>query len=216
MACVNEPLISAYLDGALGPGELDVIVGHLETCPACLEMFHAIKAVRAAVRTLPGLDPPDELVDLVGVGAWAAAPVRRVAAHPGAELSAYLDGELSTPEAATVTAHLATCSACRSELQELDAARTAIRALPRLEAPDVAFPVRVASADGASVRRRLRLRYLASAAAVAAALLALGVLGGGDQPSTVDIDRLVDHHKARQSVEAGFGVIPALLPEVNP
>lgn len=55
--------------------------------------------------------------------------------HPGDLLSAWLDGELAPAEAATVSAHLDGCSACAAERDEVEEARTAIRALPLLEAP---------------------------------------------------------------------------------
>jgi anti-sigma factor RsiW len=55
--------------------------------------------------------------------------------HPGDLLSAHLDGELTPDEAATVEAHLAACDECRSDLAGLRAARSALRASPRLTAP---------------------------------------------------------------------------------
>ena len=55
--------------------------------------------------------------------------------HPGDLLSAHLDDELPPSVAAEVEAHIASCAACRAELDELDGARTTLRSLPRLEAP---------------------------------------------------------------------------------
>ncbi|MEO5680224.1 MAG: anti-sigma factor, partial [Acidimicrobiales bacterium] len=46
-----------------------------------------------------------------------------------------LDGELEPAEAAAVAVHLDGCSACGLERDEVEAARRAVRALPRLEAP---------------------------------------------------------------------------------
>lgn len=214
MACLNEPLLSAYLDGALQPGELDVVVGHLESCPACLQVFHEIKAVRALLRTMPPLDPPEQLIAAVSIGGWADAPAPTAVHHPGDRLSAFLDGELATGETESVGAHLAECGACRIELQELDAARTAVRALPRLDRPDLSLAVRRTDAEERSHRSRTAAYVAAGATAAAAVVVALALMGGSDAPA-VDIDRLVVHHNARQSVEAGFSVIPAIAAEPN-
>lgn len=211
MACVNEPLLSAYLDGALLPGELDVVVGHLEACPACLRLFHEIKAVRATLRTMPPVEPPEDLVDAVGVGPWDGLPATEMSLHPGAELSAYLDGELGTAESETLTAHLTSCATCRIELQELDAARTAVRALPRLEPADLTLQLRREEREEATSAPFLRI-VAGIAGAAAAVVIAVALIGSSDEPA-VDIDRLVVNHNARQSVEAGFSVIPAIATE---
>ena len=55
--------------------------------------------------------------------------------HPGALLSAYLDGELTSAEREFVTAHIPDCVPCQSELADLHHARAALRALPMLEVP---------------------------------------------------------------------------------
>ena len=55
--------------------------------------------------------------------------------HPGDLLSAWLDGELTAAEAASIAAHLDRCPACAAEREEVDASRTALRALPMLEPP---------------------------------------------------------------------------------
>lgn len=56
-------------------------------------------------------------------------------AHPGDLLSAWLDGELAPAEGAAVSAHLEGCPECAAERDEVEAARTALRALPLLEPP---------------------------------------------------------------------------------
>ncbi len=52
-----------------------------------------------------------------------------------ANLSAYLDGELSERDAARVQAHLARCQACRQEMADLQATIRALSALPRAPLP---------------------------------------------------------------------------------
>lgn len=187
----REDLLSAYLDGELRAGELEEVVGHLDACENCLSTFHAMKEARAAIRLLPLLDPPSP--DLGGY-------------HFGDRLSAYLDGELATTETEAVTIHVSACSECRDELQELDAARTAVRALPRLEVtvdlneqPDVGY------------RRSLRRTVLlVAAAAVAAATLGFSMMQD-DTVTPLDLDNLATRHNARVSVDPGFSVIPASI-----
>lgn len=60
---------------------------------------------------------------------------RQPADHPGDLLSARLDEELDLDTARTVDRHVASCTACATELDGLDRARGAVRALPRMTAP---------------------------------------------------------------------------------
>jgi anti-sigma factor RsiW len=189
-------LLTAYLDGELRPGELDVVVEHLTHCAACILEFHELKEIRAALRSLPYLKAPDHIV---------------ASGHYGASLSAYLDGELPTAEFENVFTHLQECTECRADLHELDAARTAVRSLPGLEPPDFLEAQR----ETRAARSRLRPARLAVAIAGAAAVLvlAVGVTSTSDDPvSPVDLDSFADRHVARASVEPGFQVIPAVSP----
>ena len=190
--CDIAELFSAYLDGELQPGELDQVVSHLGTCLDCIADFRALREMRAAVRTMPRLEMPEWLLPQ---------------SHHGAELSAFLDGELATGEHQTLQAHLAECAECRAELHDLDAARTAVRSLPRLEPPEFLDTHRVA----AQHRRLPRRWQVATVAASAAAVVAIGagVLRSPAPEPVADLDSLADRHVARASVEAGFTVVPA-------
>jgi hypothetical protein len=53
----------------------------------------------------------------------------------GRQLSAYLDGDLGSPEARAVSSHLDECEGCRRSLEELRTASEALRELPRLAPP---------------------------------------------------------------------------------
>jgi anti-sigma factor RsiW len=183
-------LLSAYLDGELSEKELARLVEHLESCAECVREFHEVKEARAALRTLPLLELPGSLVPPV---------------HPGDRLSAYLDGELDTAETAVVTDHLRDCGDCRSELHELDAARTAIRSLPGLDVPE-----RPPAAGPASSTSRRRAATLVAVGAVAAAALAFALLTP-DRVAPLDLDQLATRHHARVSVEPGVSVLPASL-----
>lgn len=186
----QEELLSAYLDGELHDGELAIVVTHLENCAECLAVFHAVKEARVGVRLLPEVEPPHGLVPSF---------------HVGESLSSYIDGELVTSEMRAVGRHLGECTLCRMELQEIDAARTAIRALPRLELP-------TELESQAPVPRRTHRGRMAVAVAAAGAVAAVGLvfaIGGGEPAAPLDLDSLATRHNARVSVESGFAVIPA-------
>lgn len=121
--------------------------------------------------------------------------------HPGAALSAYLDGELTQAEQASVVAHLEACGPCRRELADLDTARTAVRALPVLEP---AIPPAVASL---AVERRRVPRPVAWAAAAAAVVVLAGGIGlarGGDSDPPIDIVDVINQHNVRVGVDPGM------------
>ena len=195
--CDGEDLLSAYLDGELRPGELERVSRHLADCSSCVAVFHRLKAVRTALRVLPPVVPPP----------WVVPHF-----HIGDELSAYLDGELATAEIDAVGVHIAGCADCRIELAELDAARTAVRALPRLE-PAEPFPDTMSEATVPQATRPRRRRLVAglAAAAVVASVVAIGADRGGSG-APVDIDELLNRHNARSSVESGFSVNPVVAP----
>lgn len=189
-------LLTAYLDGELRPGELEVVVEHLTDCAACILEFHELKETRAALRSLPYLQAPEHIVAF---------------GHYGVSLSAYLDGELPTAEFENVFSHLHECAECRTDLQDLDAARTAVRSLPGIEPPDFLDVHRRARA---ARTRHHPGRVVAALAGVAAVVvLAVGVRSASEAPaSAVDLDSFADRHVARASVEPGFQVIPAVSP----
>lgn len=188
----GEEMLSAYLDGELRDGELADVVAQLESCPDCITIFRGVKEARCALRTLPVIDVPPGLL-----------PPR----HLGDRLSAYLDGEVANDDLGTVGRHLDECAECRHELYEVDAARTAVRALPRLEAvPPVGAVGAGATHSPGRFRRRAAVLIAAGAVAAAAAAIALT----GPEPVTpLDLDTLATRHNARVSVESGFSVIPA-------
>ncbi len=194
-ACDIGELLSAYLDGELHSGELDRVSEHLGGCMDCILEFRSLKEARTALRLLPTLEAPDWLFDEV--------------VHLGPELSAYLDGELTTMEMPVVMDHLGECAACREELHQLDSARIAIRALPRVEPPDLLDVRRVARQQKTPISRRA---VTAAAGIAAAAVLALGLTSSTPQQEPVDLGSFSDRHVARASVEAGFSILPALAP----
>jgi anti-sigma factor RsiW len=70
--------LSGLIDDELPAGERDVVAAHVQRCPECAEELRGLRAVRAAVRALPPVEPPPGLLDrLVADPAWAARPRRR-------------------------------------------------------------------------------------------------------------------------------------------
>jgi anti-sigma factor RsiW len=100
-------------------------------------------------------------------------------------LSGYLDGELTAEERIEAEARLAESAELRAELEEVRAARDAVRALPRREAPAGFWDAVIAEIEADDVvvliesrRRRVPVGWLAGAAAVAAATIAVIVVPG--------------------------------------
>ncbi len=111
-----------------------------------------------------------------------------------ADLTAYLDGELSAAEAGRVQAHLAGCAACRSTEALLRRTLTELHALPAFE-PSVALRRRVLAEVEAlprpwpeRMRSWLRPGVLAPAgvALAAAAVVAVALHPGARGPSPAE------------------------------
>lgn len=111
--------------------------------------------------------------------------------HPDDVLSAYLDDELAPAARGEVEAHLARCAECRAELDDVAAARRAIRILPVHGAPRPLFQMPARAAG-----RRGRAAW-AVAAAVAAVVAMFLPREPGVAPS---LPSLADSHAARASV----------------
>ena len=160
----------------------------------CIAEFHNLKEMRAALRTLPFLEIPDRLLPDT---------------HPGEQLSAYLDGQLDTTEHDFVISHIDFCTDCRLELHELDSARTAIRSLPGLEAPEFLAVHRERVERERFTRRRV---VAAGVGIAAAAALVFTAFGPSTEIGELDLDPLFDQHQARVSVESGFNSVPVFAP----
>jgi anti-sigma factor RsiW len=99
-------------------------------------------------------------------------------------LSAYLDDELTAEERVDVEARLATSPELRAELDEVRETQDAVRGLPLRDAPAGFWDVVTARVESDNVvsiesrRRRVPIGWIAGAAAVAAAIVAVAVLPG--------------------------------------
>ncbi len=199
-------VLSAYLDGELADGELDMVIGMLSDDPEAAAEFRRIRDMKRLLRALPTVEPPGWLLDVE---------------HYGDRLSAYLDGELPTEEVTSIVHHLTTCRVCREELHDLDRSRIAVRALPGLDAPRfVPPPGPRPSASSEPERRRphrLRPRPIAAATIGLVAVLALlSILSPSASDPTITMSDLEARHIARVSIEPGFNVLPASVEAVDP
>lgn len=99
--------ISAYLDGELTAAERGELARHIAGCGKCALELEEVQRVRAAVRALPVLEIPDDLLSTLGAsepvtplhrnrGLWAGAAAALVALVIAV-------AALVTPPAASVT-----------------------------------------------------------------------------------------------------------------
>lgn len=130
--------------------------------------------------------------------------------HPHPEmLSAYLDGEVETAEAAAIADHLPRCEECRRALGDLTDARSIVRRLPMLD-PGLGDMSTSELAVVVPLRRRRPVKVAwASAAAAAALVAAVGILGGSS-PGSVDLGSVADQYVARATVDPGVVTVRAV------
>ncbi len=132
----------------------------------------------------------------------------------GQLLSAYLDGELSGPEAAALQEHLMDCPACRQAYEDLRATKGLLGQLPLAEPPAefwAAVRERARPRPGVAARPRRRMpmlgRRLAWAAAVAFVILAFAAVplikGTVDRlhATEIGVDLYVREHALEMSTE---------------
>jgi len=133
--------------------------------------------------------------------------------HLGDTLSAFLDDELAPAARREAEGHLAACAQCRAELEEVAAARRAIRIMPVHAArrpfvdagppgatvgsswADTSGPSWPPASRSAASRRRRTVWALAAAAAAAIALLL-----PRDPNVAPSLPSLADTHAARASI----------------
>jgi hypothetical protein len=142
------------------------------------------------------------------------SPISFFQRHPRGDLSAFLDGELSPPATLRLEAHVASCEACASRLEELRETRSALRAMPEAEAPrSFALTPEMARRDAAPTRppRTQRvvygLRLTSGALAVAlAVVLLVDLSGGGGSSSSTTSNDLASVPQAIGSGEYGAAI----------
>ncbi len=129
-------------------------------------------------------------------------------AHLGALLSAYLDGEIDRSERDTIVTHLAGCSRCREDLEDLSIVRAAVRGLPSLELPPALRPPVVPDRSVGISKPAAPLYRRWTAWAGAAATVAVMVVGGSllapEPVATITPEHLSVPFVARSSAEVGL------------
>lgn len=90
-----------------------------------------------------------------------------------AQLDTYVEGELAGPERVAVTAHLATCAACRRRADTLQQMAGLLYQLPREPAPE-GLPARILAA--VEVQRRTAPAWSSRTVIIAAGSLVAGLL----------------------------------------
>jgi anti-sigma factor RsiW len=194
-------LLSAYLDGELRGHEIDEVSRVLSTSEDAIAEFRGLQQTRRLVRRLPELEMP---VWLLHDG------------HSAVRLSAYLDGELNADENHEVVAHVMACRECRHDLQEFDRARTAIRALPGVDAPPGLIPAAVPPTGRRGGRRRVGTAAALTLGAAAALAVLFGLYRDPAPQPVLSIEDLGNYHVARASAEPAFSVLPAVLERPAP
>jgi len=93
--------------------------------------------------------------------------------HLTDQLTAYLDGALTSEEAAAVAAHLAECPECRGTLDDLQAVRNLLRAVPPHHPHPALLPHTFARLEHVEARRSVPRWLIATATTVAGIALLL-------------------------------------------
>lgn len=126
--------------------------------------------------------------------------------HLGDLLSALLDGELSRSAEESAQRHLAACSTCSAEYEQVRTARSWVRALPVAE-PPFGFYERILrdSPVYPPAHRRVlsrRAKLAAGMATAAAAVVLVGFVSPQDPPVSPTVNRLVEAHATGASVDS--------------
>jgi anti-sigma factor RsiW len=131
--------------------------------------------------------------------------------HPSELISAFLDGELTQTETASLNAHLSSCGRCAAELVDTQRVRAAIRSLPILEVPAGLVPE--SRADVVPIRQHKGVMAGAVAAAVVLVIAVAAMFT--PEPATVSIDELSSRFGARASLDPAFGPAKVVLPDLD-
>ncbi len=131
--------------------------------------------------------------------------------HADELISVYLDGELTADERRDLMLHLGECGRCSRELNEMQAIRAAVRALPIVDMPDGLVPE--ADAEIVPLHRNRGL-LVGAAAAILALVVAVATLFG-PTPQTVSVSDLNSKLGARVSLDPAFGPAKVVIPEIT-
>lgn len=131
--------------------------------------------------------------------------------HADELISVYLDGELTADERRDLMSHLGECGRCSRELNEIQAIRAAVRALPIADVPAGLVPE--AEAEIIPLHRNRGL-LVGAAAAILALVVAVATLFG-PTPQTVSVSDLNSRLGARVSLDPAFGPAKVVIPDIT-
>lgn len=131
--------------------------------------------------------------------------------HVSESISAYLDGELTGPEAEEFISHVGSCGRCARELEEIQEVRAAVRSLPVLELPPGLIPE--ADAELVPLHRHRGL-WVGAAAAVLALVVTIAALVT-PAPAPLTAEDLVSRYGARASLDPAYGPAKVVAPQIQ-
>jgi hypothetical protein len=95
--------------------------------------------------------------------------------HPSRDLAAYIDGQLSETRTGRIESHMAGCTACRNECEQIREGMATLENLPLIEAPDAIWTAIERQLQARPAREPWR--HWALAAALAMAVIGLAYWG---------------------------------------
>lgn len=123
--------------------------------------------------------------------------------HLGELLSAYLDGETTPDESRQVVDHLNGCDRCQTDMEDVHAARSALRAMPTLELPSSVLDAVGGHRIAEVVPLRRRPIRMAAAAAAAVVVLFIGLATFfAPQPTSLTVDDITNEFGAVTQFDA--------------
>lgn len=187
-ACPEPETVGAYVEGGLGPYELDSFYAHLAECDDCrLEVTLVLIGQASPDVSVP---VPDELRARVVA---AGEPVEGIVEGcPDSQtIAAYIEERLDPEENSLLIDHIGNCDDCRREIALIEMERNSSQ-LSRAVPPELRARVIGAGSRGTrrlrTVRHAGRPHFAAIAAAAAAVLLAiilvLNASNGPNSPRT--------------------------------
>ncbi|MDB5096743.1 MAG: hypothetical protein JWM80_1164 [Cyanobacteria bacterium RYN_339] len=147
-----QGLLSDHLNGALAPAEADALEAHLAGCPDCRAVLAELRWVAGLLQGVPPLAPPADLGSRIHSALAALGDETEQTSAPRIPcdeaqdyFSGHLEADLDAWEARALSGHLEACADCRLALQQLEAVKALLRAVPP-EALPKGFETRIHAA----------------------------------------------------------------------
>jgi len=112
-------LLSALIDGTLDVETTKALELHLSHCSNCAKELETLKTILQAAHSIESVEPPRELSHRIASAIAAAQSEQAQCEKLSSSISAFLDGELSNYEIASLKEHVANCERCANEIRLL-------------------------------------------------------------------------------------------------